>query len=103
MRTVSATEAKAHLSALMEEVAHGGQPLIIERRGQPLVAMVRVQELAHPWAAPERSVCPAGALALVGAWSDVDDSEVDAVIEGIYRMRELGVGRQVEFGNDLPA
>ena len=44
-KRVSAAEAKARLSALSAEVAYGGQHVIIERRGTPLVALVSVSEL----------------------------------------------------------
>ncbi|MDQ2784233.1 MAG: type II toxin-antitoxin system Phd/YefM family antitoxin [Chloroflexota bacterium] len=44
-RRVSTT-AKAHLSELVGEVAYQGQHVIIERRGQPMAALVGMNELA---------------------------------------------------------
>jgi hypothetical protein len=38
---------------------------------------------------------PRGALALVGAWRDVPDEEINALISGIYSARERDLGRPV--------
>lgn len=40
---------------------------------------------------------PAGALALVAAWGEFDDDEVDAMVENIYAARRRDPGRTVEF------
>ena len=45
-------------------------------------------------AAPAR---PKGALALVGAWRDVDEQELEALIKDIYAGREQDLGRRVEL------
>ena len=39
---------------------------------------------------------PGGALALAGAWGDIDDQEVDALIEEIYASRRRDFGRRLE-------
>ncbi len=39
---------------------------------------------------------PEGALALAGAWGDIDDREVDTLIEEIYASRRRDVGRRLE-------
>lgn len=49
----------------------------------------------EPAAAPR----PWGALALVGAWSDVSDEDVDALIADIYARRAGGLGRRVELAD----
>ncbi len=51
---------------------------------------------------PEEQVEPAlvrpiGALALVGAWRDIEDSYLDALITDIYSRREKDTGRYVEL------
>ena len=38
-----------------------------------------------------------GALALLGAWSELEDHEVDALIEEIYAARRNDTGRPVEL------
>ena len=40
-KRVTATHAKARLSELAAEVAHGGEQVIIERRGRPWAALVK--------------------------------------------------------------
>ena len=45
----------------------------------------QIDTLAHGWARPK------GALALVGAWGELDDEEVDALVEEIYAARRRGI------------
>jgi len=97
MKRVSAAQAKAHLSALVAEVAYGGQHIIIERRGKPLAALVSVSDLEHLQRDRPGSERPLGALALVGAWSEVVDDELDALVTDIYRSRLADEGRPVNF------
>jgi hypothetical protein len=40
---------------------------------------------------------PKGALAILGAWSELEDREVDALIEEIYAARRSDTGRPVEL------
>ncbi len=96
-KRVSAAQAKAQLSALAAEVAYGGQHVIIERRGKPLVALVSVEELEHLERERATSSRPLGALALVGAWQDISDEEMESMIEEIYESRERDLGRPVEL------
>lgn len=46
---------------------------------------------------PTGEVPPQGALALVGAWGEIDDQEVDAMVEDIYAARRLETGRDVKL------
>ncbi len=96
---VRVTEAKAQLSALMARVSYGGERFVIERRGRPLAALVGMEDL-------ERLECekgdapsqPLGALALVGAWGEAEEKDLDAVLEEIYAERERDPGRPVDLG-----
>ena len=45
MQIVSVNEARSQLSDLMAQVAYGGQRVIVERRGKPLVAWISIEEL----------------------------------------------------------
>ena len=95
-KRVSAAEAKAQLSALVAEVAYGGQHIIIERRGKPLAALVSIKELERL----ERDSAPQpefrGFLELAGAWGDIlSDEEIDEFIAHIYAEREKDMGRPV--------
>ena len=38
-----------------------------------------------------------GALGLRGAWGDIDDDEVDALVKCIYEQRREDVGRKVDL------
>ena len=49
--------------------------------------------------APARPARPKGALALVGAWREVSEKELDSLIEDIYTSREKDLGRRVELSN----
>ncbi len=92
---VSAAEAKAHFSDLIARVAHAGERFIVERRGKPVAAIVSIDELERVEREHPLSARPRGALALVGAWADVDEEELDALVADIYRAREQDAGRPV--------
>ena len=97
VKRVSITQAKAQLSALVAEVAYGGQHIIIERRGKPLAALVSMSDLEQLESEHATSDQPRGALALVGAWRDVPDEEIELLISDIYRARERDTGRPVHL------
>ena len=97
VKRVSAAEAKAQFSALIAEVAHGGQHIIIERRAKPVAALVSVSDLERLEEERATSARPQGALALVGAWREVENEELDTLIADIYSRREQDTGRPVEL------
>lgn len=95
-RRISAAQAKAHFSALVAEVAYGGEHYVIERRGKPLAALVSVDDLQRL----EQLRPPArrqGALALVGAWREVEEQALDTLIAEIYAQRARDRGRAVSL------
>lgn len=94
-KRVSAAQAKAHLSALASAAAFGNERIIIERRGKPLAALVSVGDLESLEAGGAAAHQPRGALALVGAWREVDDEEMDSLVESIYAERDNDTGRSV--------
>ncbi len=96
---VSVAKAKAELSALMAAVAYQGQHVIIERRGRPMAALVSVDDFEQIARERAGAMRPRGALALIGAWGDVDDHEIEAMVADIYAAREQDTGRQVELGD----
>ena len=49
--------------------------------------------------APAKPARPQGALALVGAWRELSDEELESLIEDIYASREEDFGRRVEFSD----
>ena len=97
VRRVSAAQAKAQLSAIASEVAYGGPHVIIERRNKPWVALVRVSDLEYLGQAQTTSERPQGALALAGAWREIDDADMESLLEVIYAERDNDLGRPVEM------
>ena len=49
--------------------------------------------------APASPARPQGALALVGAWRELSEKELESLIEDIYTSREKDLGRQVELSD----
>ena len=47
MEVVSVNEARAKFSDLMAKVAYGGQRIIVERRGKPMVVWISIEELSR--------------------------------------------------------
>ena len=84
---VSVVKAKAELSALMSEVSNGGQPVVIEKRGKPVAALVSMKDLERLGHAIDPN--PRGLLSLVGlsAEAGLEDWEVDEMIADIYKGR----------------
>lgn len=97
VKTINAAKAKAQFSSLLAEVAYGGQPIIIERRGKPFAALVSIDDLKQLEQYRTTSAKPRGALALVGSWRDVEDIDMDALMVDIYAQREKDMGRPVEL------
>jgi prevent-host-death family protein len=97
VKKINAAQAKAQFSSLLAEVAYGGQQIIIERRGKPFAALVSVDDLKQLERYRTTSAKPQGALALVGSWRDIEDTDMDALIADIYGQREKDLGRPVEL------
>lgn len=95
-KRISAAQAKARFSALVAEVAYGGEHYVIERRGKPLAALVTLDDLQRleQLGPPSR---PRGALALVGAWREVEEQDLEALIADIYAQRARDTGRAVSL------
>ena len=68
---------------------------MIERRGRPLAALVSMDELKRLEEEEADVVRPPGFLALIGAWGELGDAEIDAMIADIYAAREQDTGRPV--------
>ena len=91
-------EVRAHIAAAVDQVLHRGERVVIERHGHPVAALVTIDDLARIEAAsPGMGAHPAGALALVGAWSDVDDADIDAFVADVAASRRRDTGRRVSL------
>ena len=97
LKRVSAAQPTPPLSALVAEVAYAGQHVIIERRGKPLAALVSLKDLERLEQDRPASLRPQGALALVRAWRDIEDQDLEDLIHEIYSQREKDLGRLVEL------
>lgn len=96
---IRATEAKAHLSALMARAGYGGERFVIERRGKPLAALVGVGDLERLEGEREdASSRPMGALALIGVLGEADERDLDTVLKEVYAARDRDIGRPVDIG-----
>ncbi len=96
-KRVRVAEAKARLSTIIDEVLHGAEHYVVERRGRAVIAIVRVEELERIEAATGGFRRRAGALAFLGAWGDVDDAAIDAFLQDVYDVRERDTGRLVSI------
>jgi prevent-host-death family protein len=96
-RHVSSVEAKASFSSLVAAVAHANERIVIERHGRPVAMLVGIDEAASlpDPGAPRRR----GALALAGAWSEVGDETLDAIVADIYRTRDRDEPRPVDLAS----
>jgi len=92
-KRISAAQAKAQFSALVALVAYGGEHYVIERRGKPLAALVSVDDLERLEQGRATSARPQGALAIVGAWREVDDHDLDSLVADIYSECARDTGR----------
>lgn len=94
-RSISLAEAKAKFSAVVDGVLHRHERYVIERHGKGVAALVHLDELERIEATAPKGDRPAGALALVGAWEDVDDADIDAFLADVQEARTRDAGREV--------
>jgi prevent-host-death family protein len=94
---VGLAEAKAKLSAVVDDVRRTARRYLIERHGRPAAAIISVEELRTLEASDLLGPTPAGALAIVGAWSEVDDDAIDEFLEDVLRSRTEDTGRRVQL------
>jgi len=88
-------QGKKRLSELMSRVVCRGERFLIRRRGRPMAALVSVDDLERLQQGCATAARPQGALALVGAWREVDEEGLDALIADIYAQRATDTGRPV--------
>jgi prevent-host-death family protein len=96
-KRISLGEAKAKLSAVVDDVRHGSGRYLIERHGKPAAAIVSVEELEKLEGLDQPGRKPLGALALVGLWADVEDKDIDEFLDVVYKARSEDLGRPVDL------
>jgi len=94
---ISIVEAKAKFSEVVDGVLHGRGNYVIERRGRPVAAIVSIGALEQIEAIEPSAPHPGGALAILGAWGDVPDSEIDAFLVDVRAERDRDTGRPVHL------
>ena len=95
-RRISVEQAQAEFPQLLDEMAEGGERIIIERPGKAQVELMAAKEAAQDeepqfqaddWLAP-----------LIGAWGAIlTDGEIDAMVADIYADRERDHGRTINL------
>ena len=86
VKKVSTVELRKDLAALLARVGKGGQ-VIIAKRGKPLAALVSVEALELIEQQQTTSANPQGALALAGAWGDLKERELEALLADVRAER----------------
>lgn len=84
---ISTAQLRKELPSLLIDVIDHGRHFIIEKRGKPLAALVSVDALELLKQQRTTSADPQGALALAGAWGDLKDREMDAVLADVNSKR----------------
>ncbi len=87
VKKVSTVKLRKDLAALLADVVDNGRHFIIEKRGKPLAALVSVEALELIEQPGTTSADPQGALALAGAWGELKDREMDALLAGVQAER----------------
>ena len=87
VKKVSTVELRKDLAALLAEVVDNERHFIIEKRGESLAALVSVAALELIEQQRTTSADPQGALALAGAWGELKEREMDALLAGIRAER----------------
>lgn len=88
--TIKASEARVHFGKVLKRVHRGEARLVVEKGGIPVAAIVSMDDLdrlSTAEAKPEEVSKEAidRALAMAGAWKDVD---TDAMVAEAYRARK---------------
>ena len=87
VKKVSTVELRRDLAGLLAKVAESNGQVLIEKRGKPLAALVSVDALELLKQQRTTSADPQGALALAGAWGELKEREMDAVLADVNSKR----------------
>jgi prevent-host-death family protein len=90
IRRVSSREARSHFAELTDRVRYTGEPVIVEKLGQPFVAVVSIEDLAtleltRREKAADAFVSLAAKAAREAAGSEPSEEEI---VEAVKRTRE---------------
>ena len=72
---------------------------VLPEEGAALPTRVSVADRELVDQEPDAASRPRGALALVGAWGEVADEDIDSLVADIYARRAGATGRRVELAD----
>ncbi len=87
IRKVSTVELRKDLAEILAKVIGRNGQVIVEKRGKPLAALVSVEALELLKQQQTTAAGAQGALALTGAWGELKEREMDALLAGIRSER----------------
>ncbi|KKS84961.1 MAG: Prevent-host-death family protein [Candidatus Gottesmanbacteria bacterium GW2011_GWA1_43_11] len=88
MKTISAFKARTNFGEVMNEVYYKGTEIVVERKGKPMVKIVKMK--------PSELGETASFLKAAGAWKDLD---TDKMIKRIYKNRKDGSSKRRYLAN----
>ena len=88
----SIADAKKTLAELISRAAYSNERFLIQRRGNPMVALISTEDLTRLEKEP---VAPKGLLAAVEALAEFEELKI--MVEDIYRQREQAQDRPIDL------
>ena len=99
LSTINSAEIKAHFSNFIQRVSKGRERLIVLRRGQPVAALISIEDLHRLEALDDTAAAPPAdrhpVMQAFGGWTDRDD--LDALVAEIYKGRTTTSGRELNL------
>ena len=89
IRTIAITDAKAKLSELVNQVLYNKERIYISKKGKNVAALVPIEETGKD--KKEGLICARGAL------SELGDSEIDEMVDMIYKARKDEKSREIDI------
>lgn len=96
-KRVSAADAKARFSSLLDEMVVSGQRTVIERQGRAVAALVSLADLKRLEELAPRGDSQRGSSATAGAWRDSVDEGTATFVRGAPVQRTHAPDARVEI------
>jgi len=93
-RNISIEQAENKFSEIITRTAYSGDRFIIKRRGEPIAAIVSIDDLKKLNLADSNEK-KGTLLAAAGAWSEFKN--LDTIVANIYHLREKAYDRKIEL------
>jgi len=100
LSTINSAEIKAHFSNFIQRVSKSRERLIVLRHGQPVAALISIEDLHRLEALDDTAAAAPPAarhpvMHAFGGWTDRDD--LDALVAEIYKDRTATSGRELNL------